>query len=332
MPKFSVIVPIYKVEAYLRTCIESVLNQNYDDFELILVDDGSPDNCPSICDEYAEKDKRVRVVHKENGGLVSARIAGAKEARGEYVCCVDGDDWVSSDYFKILLPVVQEYNPDVVCFGFYCAYDDVNVPPVEKKLPYRLGYYSRHNIENEIFPLLVQDVYNRYFSPNVWSKVFKRELYVQEQLLIHPQIKIGEDIACTTSCVYRAETMYILSDCLYYYRQNVSAMTKEKKAFDWMGPKLIFVHQMNRIDLNAFDFREQMYRSIVHLLFNVAVSQFYRKENYKTIINDLKTHLSDACYEEAILNCKFCSLKGRFAAFALKYHLYGLMWLYSKVK
>jgi len=330
MPKFSVIVPIYKVEAYLCQCIKSVLNQSFKDFELILVDDGSPDNCPMICDEYAGKDNRIKVIHKENGGLVSARIAGAKLAVGDYVCCLDGDDWLHSQYFETLISVIDKYEPDVVCFGFYYAYEDETY--IKKPLSYKFGYYNRQDIEKNIFPFLLQDVNGRYFSPNVWGKAFKRDLYVQEQLLIHPQIKIGEDIACTTSCVYRAESIYILPDCLYYYRQNMAAMTKEKKAFDSMGPKLIFTHQQNRINLDEYDFHEQSYRSTVHLLFNAVVSQFHRKESYFLICRDIKTYLNDPVYVEAIQGARFKSLSGRMAHFALKYKLFWLMKLWSIFK
>ena len=97
---FSIIVAIYKVEKYLSQCIESILAQSYKNFELILVDDGSPDNCPVICDEYAKTDSRIKVVHKNNGGLVSARKAGIEIASGEYICFVDGDDFVQYDMLE----------------------------------------------------------------------------------------------------------------------------------------------------------------------------------------------------------------------------------------
>lgn len=329
--KFSVIVPIYKVEAYLQKCVDSILTQTYPDFELILVDDGSPDCCPAICDRYAEQDERVRVIHKENGGLVSARIAGAKEAQGEYVCCVDGDDWVHPLYLKKFYDAISSTGAEIVCCGCFKAFanESENVP---KALPYRFGYYDKEAIKESFFPKLIQDVNNAYFTPNVWSKAFKKELYLPEQLEVNPKIKIGEDIACTTGCVYHADSIYVLPDCLYYYRQNETAMTKERKPFDWNGPRLIAEHQNKRIDLKAFDFQEQVYRSIVHLLFNVVVSQFYRKESYWVIVKDIKRHLQDEMYVEAIQKCKFKSKKGRLAAFSLKYRLYGLMWLYSRCK
>ena len=106
---FSVIVPIYKIEKYLCKCVDSILANTYTNLEVILVDDGSPDKCPQICDMYAEKDKRVHVVHKKNGGLVSARQAGVEVAKGDYVFCIDGDDWISDDYFEKYYYVINWY-------------------------------------------------------------------------------------------------------------------------------------------------------------------------------------------------------------------------------
>ena len=98
--RYSIIVPIYKIEQYITQCIESIIHQTYKNIEIILVDDGSDDNCPVICDEYALKDDRIKVIHKENGGLVSARKAGALEATGDYICCVDGDDYIAENYIE----------------------------------------------------------------------------------------------------------------------------------------------------------------------------------------------------------------------------------------
>ena len=104
---FSVIVPIYNIEKYLRRCIDSVLAQSFEDYELILVDDGSPDSCPAICDEYAEKDARIKVIHKKNGGLVSARQAGITEAAGDYVFHLDGDDAMCEGALKSAYEIIQ---------------------------------------------------------------------------------------------------------------------------------------------------------------------------------------------------------------------------------
>lgn len=125
--KLSIIVPIYNVEKYLPQCIDSILNQDYVDFELILVNDGSPDDSLSICRQYAEKDKRVRVINKPNGGLTSSRKAGAKIAKGEYVICVDGDDYVEQGYFSCVARSLDEFNPDMVVLSHYSLEDNKKI-------------------------------------------------------------------------------------------------------------------------------------------------------------------------------------------------------------
>lgn len=323
---FSVIVPIYNVGDYLRQCIDSVLAQTYGDFELILVDDGSPDNSPAICDEYAKKDARIRVIHKANGGLVSARIAGAKEAQGDYICCLDGDDWLHSKLLENLEKVILETEADVVCFGSFKAYENKEVVC---KFPFRPGYYTKQDMENTFYRCLIQNENASYFSASIWNKAFKRSLYIDEQLSVDPKIKIGEDSACTLPLVYKANSMYVLEDCLYYYRQNAASMTKNRKAFNWNGPKLIAEHLSRRINLDDHDFLAQWYRKTVHELFSVVVSQFYRNESYFTITKDIRVNLKDPIYAEAIKNAKFRGLKGKMALFALKYKLMLLMKLWS---
>ena len=117
----SVIVPIYKVEKYLRRCVDSILEQSYPDFELLLIDDGSPDSCPRICDEYARRDERVRVFHKPNGGLSDARNYGLERMKGEYVSFIDSDDYVGKDYLKILMELIREYGVNVAAVTHQCV-------------------------------------------------------------------------------------------------------------------------------------------------------------------------------------------------------------------
>ena len=120
----SVIVPVYKVEKYLRQCLDSLAAQTLDDIEIIIVDDGSPDGCPDICDEYVAKDARMKVVHKKNGGLLSARKAGLAASCGDYIGFVDGDDWVEPDTFLNMYKAVCEHSPDMVLSDFLCDYGD----------------------------------------------------------------------------------------------------------------------------------------------------------------------------------------------------------------
>ena len=123
-PLISVIVPIYNVEKYLDRCVGSIINQTYKNLEIILVDDGSPDNCPQMCDDYAKKDSRIKVVHKENGGLSDARNAGMKVATGEYVSFIDSDDYISLDFYETLLETIVDNDSDIVECSVVKFYED----------------------------------------------------------------------------------------------------------------------------------------------------------------------------------------------------------------
>ena len=116
-PMISVIVPIYNVEKYLARCVDSIVNQTYKNLEIILVDDGSPDRCPQMCDDYAEKDSRIKVIHKKNGGLSDARNAGMAVATGEYISFIDSDDWIETSMFELLLNNIFQYDCEISCGG-----------------------------------------------------------------------------------------------------------------------------------------------------------------------------------------------------------------------
>ena len=327
--KYSIVVPIYGVEKYLRTCIDSLIKQPFDNIEIILVDDGSKDSSPKICDEYKSQDKRIVVIHKSNGGLVSARQAGASIARGEYLACVDGDDWVSANYIERLELVTSKYSPDVICF---CANKvDQSGSYIHSTSLREYGYFNKARIQKEIFPYLIEDRFGRYFSPSIWSKVYKRDVYLSAQMEINPRIKIGEDHVCTKTILSRANSIVLIDDKLYNYRLNNESMTKEKKPFDFCVPKLIGEHFERSIDLTNNDFQEQINRCVVHLLFNTCVSAFYEKACYRTIKNRIFENLSDDYYKRVINNCRYDMryLKGQLVLFALKHKCDCLMKLYS---
>ncbi len=128
MVLISVIIPVFKVEKYLEKCIKSIVNQTIENLEIILVDDGSPDQCPKICDYWASKDSRIKVVHKKNGGLSDARNAGLDIAKGEYISFIDSDDWVALDMYEIMLKAMKEENADICACGIMGCYQNKNVP------------------------------------------------------------------------------------------------------------------------------------------------------------------------------------------------------------
>ncbi len=322
---FSVIVPINKVEEYLRQCVDSILNQTFSDFELILVDDGSPDNCPAICDEYAQKDERIKVIHKVNGGLVSARKAGTQIAQGDYIIAVDGDDCVNIKMLEIVGGILAEKRYDIVCFG-YEAY-----PDGKKSQPaYREGAYSREQIENEIFPTLVTGSDGKRFPPSVWGKAFKRELVSEIQLDVPDKICIGEDSCVSYVAIYRADSLYFSHERLYYYRVDNQSLTRgKKKLFGWDEP--LWRADFYLKYLPEEQFGKQVARITAHSFFNVAVS-VVRVKKYREAKREIKQKLSEERVREILNKAQFKSnKKEKLALYCLKHKSTFLIKLIAKV-
>ena len=222
--EISVIVPIFKIEAYLPKCIDTLLEQTFTDFELILVNDGSPDGCPKICDDYAATDSRVQVVHKENGGLLSARKAGLQVAKGKYVSYVDGDDWVDKYYLDILYKLAEANSSDLVVTGHFREFDG----KIETIKPKKTGVYDANEIKSSILP---KAIYNGRFcehdiSTYVWNKLFKRELLEEILFDVPNEIVMGEDAAITYTYLSISKILTISKIPLYYYRQRHDSIVK----------------------------------------------------------------------------------------------------------
>lgn len=212
---FTVIVPIYKVEKYLKRCIDSILSQTFSDFELILVDDGSPDRCPEICDAYAEKDNRIRVIHKENGGLVSARQAGARVAEGEYVFNVDSDDAITEDALQSAYDIIRETQADMVSFSYRVYRGGVLSDPIHD-MPEE-GLYRGTALETEIYPHLISDCNMEHMFYFLWGKAIRRTLLLPHQLHVNTAISLGEDLSCSVPCYFAAKSVYISRKVAYLY-------------------------------------------------------------------------------------------------------------------
>ncbi len=216
-PKISIVVPVYRVEAYIDQCICSILNQTYSNYEVILVDDGSPDRCGAICDAYAAKDSRVRVVHKENGGLVSARKAGAVLCTGEYVVNVDSDDYIAQDLLERLVAIIGTYQPDIVVYDGYRFTEDTQIDFCGT-MP--IGLYKDESM-TRIRSSVIQDEENGLaIVYGICLKAVRRELYVPYQLAVPEGISIGEDLAVTAPLLANCESVFVSGIQGYYYRDN----------------------------------------------------------------------------------------------------------------
>ena len=219
----SVIVPIYNVEPYLEQCIESIVNQTYTNLEIILVDDGSTDGGGRICDEYVKKDKRVKVIHKKNGGLVSTRKAGIQIATGDYATYVDGDDWLEEDAYESLVTFFQGEAPDIISYGMEENYTD-KVVVCKNKIP--AGYYSGEKMKSEIHPYMLYsgEFYEFGVIPNIWAKLVKRDLLLECQMAIKDKVNIGEDAICNMAVFLKAKSCILSDKILYHYRKRMDSM------------------------------------------------------------------------------------------------------------
>lgn len=213
-PFFSIIVPVYKVEEYLDQCITSVLDQTYGDFELILVDDGSPDNSGKMCDDYAEKDNRIIVIHQKNGGLSAARNSGIKRTQGEYILFLDSDDyWLHKDFLENLNLRLSKTPSDVICFNYRKYYSH----KVDE--PY-FGISSKSTNEDGVEFLSK----NQIWIACAWNKAIKSELFMQHDLFFVEEI-IAEDVDwCARLATYADSFDYLNIDAVAY-RQRAGSIT-----------------------------------------------------------------------------------------------------------
>ena len=199
----SIIVPVYKVEPYLRDCLNSIIGQTYRNIEIIIVNDGSPDNCPAICDEYAQKDERVKVIHKENGGLSSARNAGLNIAKGDYICFVDNDDFIHPQYCEILLTGIQNTE---------CSFCACKSFPFENESETKA--FSTKLFEQKIFSRSTWIEYIKTTQMGVWNKIYRKDLFNNIRFY---EGKIHEDIMFCADLSNIVSKEIITCDSVLYF-------------------------------------------------------------------------------------------------------------------
>ena len=237
MDKISIIIPVYNVEKYIKTSIESVLNQTYKNLEIILVDDGTKDNCGKICDQYKEIDNRIIVIHQENMGLAEARNSGMKIATGKYLMFMDSDDFYEKNSCEVLYNEIKKRDADFV-IGNY-IHVDANGNKWEKPL------FDSETYTN--FKLSIKDYQKSFYVMNsvVWNKIYKRE-FIEKINLKFIKGTLAEDAIFSTFCYVHSDNAYFINDIVYNYRQNevnsTISTTCSKKYFEKINEayKLIF--------------------------------------------------------------------------------------------
>lgn len=282
-PLISVIVPIYKVEPYLKKCVDSILTQTHKNLEIILVDDGSPDNCGAICDEYAAKDSRIRVIHKPNGGLSDARNAGMKIMTGQYVAFVDSDDWIEPNMYSSLLGLITRFEADMAFGGVADDLEtDGNVTTVRTS-----DYSATPFAEDKISAM------RRYFHGSwaAWDKLYKAELF---EGIVYPVGEINEDEAIVLHLLNRCERVCYTNEIFYHYMRRIGSNSITSTSFSpkklaWVKhcrDNLAFIRSHH--PLLELDAAKRYRGSILWALREIALSPEDFTEVRKQLVKELR--------------------------------------------
>lgn len=225
-PLISIIVPIYNVEKYLERCVETLRAQTYENIEIILVDDGSPDNCPAICDAYAKKDERIRVIHQKNAGLSGARNAGIDVAKGEYFAFVDSDDYIAPDFISSLYELLRETG----CAIAQCRFTYVQGEPLKSEENSSFRVYRGESLMEQLYG---PEEEATYFVV-AWNKLYRRDLFEE---IRYPVGRIHEDEATTYQLFHKGKKLAFLDRALYgYYTENTGSITARfsRRRLQWL--------------------------------------------------------------------------------------------------
>lgn len=268
-PLISVVVPIYKIDRYLGICIESILNQTYRNLEIILVDDGSPDRCPEICDLYASKDERIKVIHKQNGGLVSARKAGILAATGSFIGYVDGDDWVGLGFYHSLYNAINESGADIAIAGFSRDLFS-STKNICNSIP--SGVYEGESLDDIKGRMISDgDFYRHGITTYLWNKLFKREVIIQSQLDMDDRITIGEDAATTYPAIMKSQKIVITDNYAYHYRQREDSMLKTATDHNNEHLKVLYLYDYMMSALKGWSKQYNLLRQTEDLILSTYI-------------------------------------------------------------
>jgi glycosyltransferase involved in cell wall biosynthesis len=337
-PAVSIIVPIYNVENYLSRCIDSLLCQTLENIEIILIDDGSTDQSGRYADEYSERDARIQVIHKENGGLSSARNAGLEVARGEYVGFVDSDDWVKNNMFEKLYNAAVHYRSGVAMAGFYRV-NETGETEENLTILNQLCYEDNQVIDDILIPMIGSDSQAKddiSIHMCVWKNIYQREVLEKNQIrFLSERQYISEDIIFNIDVFTKIKRASIVNSSLYYYSINIQSLTQVYKSdryekecilYEYLKYKLREVGLLEKSDV-------RLKRAFIGRLRNCIIKEA-RDNKRQSVINRIQNIrkitmsplLIEAFEKYPISNY---SLKLRVVSYFMKYHLAMLLFLVS---
>ena len=278
--RFSIIVPVYKVEKYIRRCIDSILKQTYSDFEAIFIIDGSPDNSGAILKEYTT-DSRIRIIEKENGGATSARKAGALSAKGEYIVCVDGDDYINDELLQKLDENISETNADMICYGYQTDTD----PTVRLNMTKKGMYQQIEEIrKNYLHNFNYKDNNAGSLFYTLWTKAVKKDIFVACQMKVDNQIKNGEDLLLIAWFLSKIKSISVIDYSGYVYCNNEESTTRKRVPYDLINVTNV-VREIESVGVIPFDNSYYYYFQAIFTLLHDIAKQSNQFSDFKEIID-----------------------------------------------
>lgn len=326
--KFSLVIPCYNAERYMKRCIESILNQSFTDFEAIFINDGSSDTTLDILEYYKKQDSRIKVFSQLNAGPVAARNLGFNQAIGEFIVCIDSDDYVEQNYLEWFDRISKQYSCDLISMGWTEITEDGKII---KKVPNLLGhgegFYDNHKLETIFYPNLFN------FKSNLCTKAFKKELIHQFCNEINPKLYLGEDLVLSFACVLKAKGIYLGDENLYYYVVNENSLTRKKDKFvNWEQLDIKVKWFEKHLPLSSYNLYQQLAKYVSHVAFTTCLTYFKNKK-YNEAKKLLRPQLVSKDYQAYFLN-SFKNNKGveKIMAQILYTRNYYFMYIASKIK
>lgn len=313
---FSIIVPAYNAATHIRQCIESVLRQTFENFELLITDDGSFDATAEICDSYTS-DKRVHVFHQKNGGHTSARNCGLKMSRGKYVLFLDSDDWLVENTLELCCSEIQKNDSDIIAFGLRA---EGSAGAIRNNAP--SGFYDLKDKNNVIFPkLLMSENGDFAVVKSLSAKVFRRDVIYDSQMCLSPEIRIGEDGAAFVGAMLRAHTLSVLPEALYCCHISDASISKTPDRDALKRVKLLTAYYAKLAGSANADFQPQVYRAVVAQLFTALEFVFRSGGSFAFVKQELKAAMADKIVGDAVERACFNrkALKMRFKHFCIRH-------------
>lgn len=319
-PLVSIIVPVYKVQEYLTKCLESLISQTYKNIEIVLVDDGSPDDSLSICRQYAEKDLRIQIITQSNTGVTAARLNGFLHSHGEFIMFVDADDYIAPNIVKLMVQAQQKYQADVICCQYYDVKEGQEVPASIRP---DLGYYNRKRIKNLLSTNFLYDNSTEIagMSGYLWAKLFKK-CFVYTALeagkgLIHSEDQIG-----LFEVLYDINSMYVMQEPLYYYVVRQGQATRSYNAEYWKNFERFF-ERIRKIDKNNY-LKEQIPYRVIGILNSLMKMEFTNNSlSFSQRYFSAKKNFSDTLRMlESTANLSKMSIKKRLEYFLQTRHFF----------